>query len=88
MFVLRFVMEATGVIPCRCRRRKRQRETLHPKLLLQKFQMFHGAAAAEVQQNQRQKLLGVRVAFILSDAYGSIDELRKLELIPKFDYGK
>ena len=50
--------------------------------------MFHGATAAEVQQNQRQKLLGVRVAFVLSDAYGSIDDLRKLKLVPKLDYGE
>ena len=25
---------------------------------------------------------------MLSDAYGSIDDLRKLELVPKFDYGE
>ena len=50
--------------------------------------LFHGAAAAEVQQNQRQKLLGVRVAFVLSDAYGSIDDSRQFELVPKLDYGE
>ena len=40
------------------------------------------------QQDQRQNLLGVCVDFALSDAYGNIDDLRKLKLVSKFDYGK
>ena len=86
--VLRFVVKTAGVVPGRRRRWKRQRDFLQPRLLLQKLQVFHGSAAAEVQQDHRQKLLGVPVPFVLPDSYESIDDFVKMEPVPKFDNGE
>ena len=88
VFVLRFVMKAAGVIPSCRRRGERQRTALRPKLLLQKLQVLHGAAAAEVQQDHRQDVLGIPVPLLLSDSYGSIDDFRKMKSVPKFDDGE